>query len=66
VKEETNLTVSHLEQFRMYSDPARDKRRHTASMVFRCIVRSLSGLHTGDDAKGVQVLNNILNPPSLY
>lgn len=47
VKEETNLTVSHMEQFKLYSDPYRDKRRHTASMVFRTIVDSIDELHTG-------------------
>jgi 8-oxo-dGTP diphosphatase len=56
VKEETNLTVAHLEQFRMYSDPTRDKRRHTASMVFRCVVHSVASLHTGDDAKSVKLV----------
>jgi 8-oxo-dGTP diphosphatase len=39
VMEETNLELSHLSQFRMYSNPTRDKRRHTASMVFRCIAK---------------------------
>lgn len=29
VKEETNLDLLHLSQFRVYSDPKRDKRRHT-------------------------------------
>lgn len=56
VKEETNLTVAKLEQFKLYSDPARDLRRHTASMVFRCIVDTIEGLHTGDDAKSVKVV----------
>ena len=33
VKEETNLSLDKLEQFRVYSDPSRDKRRHTVSVV---------------------------------
>lgn len=57
VKEETNLTISRMEQFKMYSDPARDSRRHTVSMVFRVIVKDLDGLHTGDDAKSVKVVH---------
>lgn len=57
VKEETNLTVSRLEQFKLYSDPTRDARRHTVSMVFRCIVDSVEDLHTGDDAKSVKVVD---------
>lgn len=62
VKEETNLDLSHLEQFHLYSDPSRDKRRHTVSMVFRCIAKNISALKVGDDAKGVVVipLNRVL------
>jgi 8-oxo-dGTP diphosphatase len=56
VKEETNLTIVSLEQFAMYSDPSRDPRRHTASMVFRCQVQSIVELHSGDDAKEVKVI----------
>lgn len=56
LKEETNLTLTHLEQFRMYSDPARDKRRHTASMVFKCVVTSVEHMHSGDDAKRLRIL----------
>lgn len=68
VKEETNLSVHSLEQFRMYSDPARDKRRHTASIVFRCIVTSVEGLRGGDDAKGVRLvpLKDVLNLPLAF
>ena len=56
LKEETNLTVSRLEQFKLYSDPTRDKRRHTASMVYRCVVHSIGELHSGDDAKRLKVV----------
>ena len=56
VKEETNLELRHLEQFHVYSDPRRDKRRHTVSVVFRCIAKNISTLHVGDDAKGVVVV----------
>lgn len=55
VKEETNLTITALEQFAMYSDPNRDPRRHTASMVFRCRVDDISTLKSGDDAKQVKL-----------
>ena len=55
VKEETNLAVDKLTQFRIYSDPKRDQRRHTVSVVFRVQVSDLSTLHMGDDAKSVQV-----------
>jgi 8-oxo-dGTP diphosphatase len=56
VKEETNLTLSSLEQFRCYSDPSRDARRHTVSMVFRGVVDSVTDIHTGDDAKSVKIV----------
>jgi len=34
VKEETGLSLDNLEQFRAYSDPDRDPRFHTISVVF--------------------------------
>lgn len=33
-KEETSLAVESLRQFRVYSDPKRDPRQHTISVVF--------------------------------
>lgn len=68
VKEETNLTIAHMEQFAMYSDPNRDPRRHTASMVFRCKVDSLKYMKNGDDAKAVKVfpLKEALNLPLAF
>ena len=56
VKEETNLELTSLEQFRVYSNPKRDKRRHTASTIFRCIPKNVSSLGSGDDAKAVRVV----------
>lgn len=56
VKEETNLDLVHLEQFRLYSDPQRDKRRHTVSSVFRCVAKDIGRLHKGDDAKSVRIV----------
>ena len=56
VKEETNLELVSLEQFRVYSNPKRDQRRHTASTIFRCIPRNVSLLGSGDDAKAVRVV----------
>lgn len=68
VHEETNLSVHRLEQFKMFSDPARDSRRHTASMVFRCIVRTIDGLKSGDDAKAVKLvpLKEVLQLPLAF
>lgn len=75
VHEETNLFLlpEAISQFRTVSDPKRDHRRHTVSVVFRCIATdSLGGLEggeggqilrSGDDAKAVEVvpLRSVLN-----
>ena len=49
MKEETGLDVIILRQFHVYSDPSRDPRQHTVSVVFECVAR---GTPKGqDDAK---------------
>lgn len=47
-KEETGLDITLIEQFAVYSDPARDARRHTLSIVF--IARAEGVPRGGDDA----------------
>ncbi len=47
-KEETGLDVELVELFHVYSDPARDRRRHTMSTVF--IARAAGEPVGGDDA----------------
>ena len=44
VKEETHLDVVHMEQLAVYSDPNRDKRRHTVSF-YHCILNSCLQLY---------------------
>jgi 8-oxo-dGTP diphosphatase len=56
VKEETNLNVSHLRLLGVYSDPKRDARRHTASVVYVASVDSTDALRSGDDAKRALVV----------
>ncbi len=52
-KEETSLDVRLIEQFHVYSDPARDPRFHTASVVF---IADGSGVLKGaDDARKAAV-----------
>ena len=46
--EETGLQLADLRQFRAYSDPARDPRRHNISMVFTAVGEG--ELVSGDDA----------------
>lgn len=57
VGEETHLPLEFdkIDQFRVYSDPNRDKRRHTVSVVFRCHGNAddIWKLKKGDDAKSV-------------
>lgn len=59
VKEETNLEITedNMQQFRVYSDPTRDARRHTVSAVFRCVVNDISEIKRGDDAKAVVIVS---------
>lgn len=47
-REETALDVEPIELFHVYSDPARDPRKHTVSTVF--IARARGEPHGGDDA----------------
>ena len=52
-KEETNLDISHLRMFAVYSDPARDPRMHTITTVFTA--QGTGTLREGDDAAGARV-----------
>jgi 8-oxo-dGTP diphosphatase len=47
-REETGLELIRLEQFRAYSDPARDPRQHNVTVVFTA--RASGILCAGDDA----------------
>ncbi len=61
--EETGLVVSDLRQFRAYSDPDRDPRHHTVTMVF---AGSASGKpRAADDAKHVGVFTPDELPPLM-
>lgn len=50
VKEETGLDVEIIKLFNVYSDPKRDPRGHTISIVYYCKVKG-GFLKGGDDAK---------------
>jgi len=52
-REETSLEVTLLEQFHCYSDPKRDARGHTCSVVF--LGRADGEPRAADDAKAVRV-----------
>lgn len=51
-KEETSLDVELVEQFLVYSDPRRDPRKHTLSIVF--IARASGTPRAEDDAASIQ------------
>lgn len=62
-KEETNLEVELLEQFHCYSDPRRDPRQHTLSIVF--IANANGEPRAMDDAKALQWFSIDRLPPNL-
>jgi len=63
--EETGLSVTLLEQFHSYSDPARDPRRHTISTVY---LATASGQpRGGDDAAEARAFDwNALPDPIVF
>lgn len=56
IKEEINLDVVSLKQFRLYSEPKRDPRGHIASMVYD--VKAKGELKAKDDASKARVFSN--------
>ncbi len=57
LSEETGLTDVELKQFKAYSEPGRDPRGHTISVVFRGQVNNNAKAVAGDDAKKVNWFN---------
>lgn len=62
-KEETGLEVTLIEQFQVYSDPQRDPRQHTLSIVF--LATATGEPQAGDDAKHLQVFDLWQMPTNL-
>ncbi len=62
--EETSITVSNLQQFRTYSDPARDPRQHTASTVF--IATGSEHPVAADDAVGAELYSEHELPELVF
>jgi 8-oxo-dGTP diphosphatase len=62
-EEEVGLNVQLIEQFQVYSDPSRDPRQHTLSIV---LIASAQGQpKAGDDAKNLEIFDLWQLPPSL-
>ncbi|BAQ66854.1 NUDIX hydrolase [Geminocystis sp. NIES-3709] len=53
--EEVSLNVKLIEQFQVYSDPARDSRKHTMSIVF--IASAIGQPKPADDALNLGIFN---------
>jgi 8-oxo-dGTP diphosphatase len=66
VKEETGLDVELVELFHCYSDPRRDRRKHTVSTVF--IGKAAPGAEprAGDDAAGARLFGLDELPPLAF
>lgn len=54
-REETGLAVELIEQFQVYSDPSRDSRQHTLSLVF--IATGTGKPQAADDAAAVGIFD---------
>jgi 8-oxo-dGTP diphosphatase len=61
--EETALAVTLVEQFHLYSDPDRDLRQHTISIVF--LATAMGQPQAGDDAKGLAIFEPWQVPTNL-
>ena len=62
-REETGLEVELLRQFHAYSDPKRDPRHHTITIVF--IAKAKGKAIAGDDAKELGLFNKDTLPDRL-
>lgn len=62
-QEETGLAIELIEQFQVYSDPSRDPRKHTMSVVF--IATAKGEPQAGDDAKGIALFESWRVPENL-
>ena len=62
-EEETGLSVQLIEQFHVYSDPSRDPRQHTMSVVFLATAKGEP--KAGDDAKEIGIFELWRIPDNL-
>ena len=62
-KEETSLDVELIRQFHVYSDPARDERKHTITVVF--IAKAKGEPIAADDAEKIGIFNKDNLPSDL-
>jgi 8-oxo-dGTP diphosphatase len=58
LQEETGIKAGKLRLVGVYSDPKRDPRGHTCSVVFLAVVRQRASATAGDDAAAVEWVEN--------
>ncbi|MCK4235313.1 NUDIX hydrolase [candidate division WOR-3 bacterium] len=63
MKEETNLDLSNMKQFHVYSDPERDPRGHTVSVVFTA--DGIGEMKAQDDAKEIGLFTRDTLPDKI-
>lgn len=63
-KEETNIDAANLFLFGVYSDPRRDPRFHTVSVVYVATARGVE-LRAGDDAKTAKIFTEETLPDDI-
>ncbi|MFH1642691.1 MAG: NUDIX hydrolase [Nanoarchaeota archaeon] len=63
-KEETNLDLLNLKQFHVYSDPQRDPRGHTISIIFTADGKG--DLLAGDDAENAGIFTKETLPKLAF
>ncbi|MBL7031573.1 MAG: NUDIX hydrolase [Nitrospira sp.] len=62
-KEETGLDIDHVRQFHTYSDPKRDPRHHTVTVMF---IATASGTpKAGDDAGKAEIFTRETLPEEI-
>jgi len=65
MKEETGLICDITDLFGVYSDPNRDPRGHTVSIIY-CLIKKDGTLQSGDDASEVKFFQLSNLPPLAF
>lgn len=63
--EETGLDIANLHLFGVYSDPRRDPRFHTVSVVFLATARLTTAIKAGDDAINAKIYSEENLPENI-
>lgn len=66
LKEETNLTLNSMEQFRVFDAIGRDPRHRTIAVVFFAFIPKVLSVKGGDDAQNARWFNTQFLPPLAF